>query len=297
MSQETKRGFFYTRDRYGDIADVRMGRVIPALVIAFLLFTTVMVGVYRLNTGEGAIITQVNGEKVPVTEVGWGVRVPFFTSMDTYSTVNRNIYFPSDYIQLEEKFTSDAQSGAVGFDIKTTDDKVVDVGAVMEYQIIDLVQYGVMNRNPEQQLQKAFDAAVFNHLQSLPSEKIINQIETVNVELAEKVHASGIEEKFGIKVSTVSLLRPTYTKKALDAMSEKQAIQAVAEGKLNAANSEAQAIEIVANAMKKQSDILANIPENQLDFNAKMTLYNNLKGQPNVVWVIPAGQPVTVVSK
>jgi len=264
------------------------------IVLLLILAVIVLSGTYRINTGEGAIFTGVGGTKTVITDVGIGVKVPLLSTIDIYGTVNQNIYFPQDYIALEEKFTGDAQSGAVGFDIKTTDDKVVDAGAVMQFAIVDLYQYGVMNQNPREQMQKAFDAIVFNHLQSLDSDKIINDIETVNVELLAKVHQSNIEEQFGIQVISISLLRPTYTAIALKAMSEKQALQAVAEGKLNAANSEAQAIEKIANAMKKQSDILAQVPAEQMDFNAKMTLYNNLKDNQNVVWVIPTGQPITI---
>ncbi len=269
--------------------------IVVVLIVAFLALANSVV--YRIDTGEGAIYTDTSGVKEPITKVGWGFKFPLFTDIQKKAIVNNNIYFPADYIQLESDFKSDTQTGSIGIDIKTTDDKVVDTGVLMKYQIIDLYQYGVMNVRPEEQLQKDFDATVFNYLQTLDSSTIINDIGTVNIALLDRVHTSNIEEQFGVKVTEVSLLRPTYTKIALDAMSQKQSLQAIAEGKLNAAKSEAMAIETIANAMKKQSDILANIPANQLDFNAKMTLYGNLKGQPNVIWVIPNSQDVTVVAK
>ncbi len=287
------KGTFLKIDEYGNILGVHSFRI--ALVLAIVVM--IIFGVYRIDTGEGAIFTGVNGVKEPITKVGWGLKFPIFTDLQKKTIVNNNLYFPSDYIKLEADFKGDTQTGSIGIDIKTTDDKVVDTGVLMKYQIVDLYQYGVMNVRPEEQLQKDFDATVFNYLQTLNSSTIINDIGTVNVALLDRVHSSNIEEQFGVKVTEVSLLRPTYTQIALKAMSEKQAIQAVAEGKLNAATSEALAIETIANAMKKQSDILANIPANQLDFNAKMTLYGNLKGQPNVIWVIPNNQDVTIVAK
>lgn len=271
--------------------------VLVIVVIIAAVIATLSNGIYRIDTGEGAIYTDFSGVKEPITKVGWGLKFPLFTDIQKKAIVNNNLYFPSDYIQLESDFKPDSQTGSIGIDIKTTDDKVVDTGVLMKYQIVDLYQYGVMNVRPEEQLQKDFDATVFNYLQTLDSNTIINDIGTVNVALLERVHTSNIEEQFGVKVTEVSLLRPTYTQIALRAMSEKQALQAVAEGKLNAAKSEALAIETIAEAMKNQSDILANIPPNQLDFNAKMTLYGNLKGQPNVIWVIPNNQDVTVVAK
>lgn len=291
------KGILVSTDEYRNIVGVHGFRIARGIAVVVMILAVIFNGIYRIDTGEGAIFTSVNGIKEPITKVGWGLKFPLFTDLQKKTIVNNNLYFPSDYIQLESEFKGDTQTGSIGIDIKTTDDKVVDTGVLMKYQIVDLYQYGVMNVRPEEQLQKDFDATVFNYLQTLDSGTIINDIGTVNVALLDRVHTSNIEEQFGVKVTEVSLLRPTYTQIALKAMSEKQAIQAVAEGKLNAAKSEALAIETIAEAMKKQSDILANIPANQLDFNAKMTLYGNLKGQPNVIWVIPNNQDVTIVAK
>lgn len=270
--------------------------VIFVIFILVVIMVIGLLGTYRISTGEGAILTEVDGDKVPVTDVGWHTRFPILSDLTKYSIVNNNIYFPSDYIVLENQFTADKQAGAIGFDIKTTDDKVVDVGAVMSYEIVDLIQFGVKNTNPYEQLQKAYDATVFNYLQSQSSDKITSQVTIVNAELLQKLKESNIEEQFGIKLNSVSLLRPTFTKIALDALAEKQAIQAKSEGELNAARNRAEAIETIAKAQKNQSDILKNVPQEQLNFNAKLALYDTLKGQQNVIWVIPSEQSI-VLSK
>lgn len=271
---------------------------IVGLIVIVIILGAVgwLLGSYRIDTGQGAILTTSNGQKVPIIDVGWHSRMPLLTDLDKKSLVNNNIYFPSDYIELESKFQGDPQAGAIGFDIKTTDDKVIDTGAVMSYEIVDLIQFGVKNTNPEEQLQKAFDAVVFNYLQAQNSEKITSRITEVNTELFNALKSSNIEEQFGIKVNSVSLLRPTFTKIALDALAEKQAIQARSEGELNAAKNRAEAIETIAKAQKNQADILKNIPQEQLDFNAKLTLYDTLKGQPNVIWVIDtkSNQPIVL---
>lgn len=267
---------------------------IGTLLVLLLIVSAIFGGIYRIDTGQGAILTSSNGEKTSITAVGWHTKMPLLSGIHKYSMVNNNIYFPEDYLKLEDKFTGDSQAGAIGFDIKTTDDKVIDTGAVMSYEIVDLVQFGVKNTNPAQQLQKAFDAIVFNHLQSLSSEKITTNITQVNAELLAAIDKSGLEEQYGIKVNSISLLRPTYTKTALDALSEKQAMQAKSEGALIAAENQARAIETVAQAQKKQSDILKGVSAEQLDFNAKLALYESLKGNNNVIWVIPEGQSITL---
>lgn len=268
------------------------------LIVAIIVIGVIgwFMGSYRIDTGEGAILTEFSGNKVSIIDVGWKFRTPLMTDLQKYSIVNNNIYFPADYLELENKFKGDSQAGAIGFDIKTTDDKVVDTGAVMSYEIVDLIQFGVMNTHPIEQLQKAFDSVTFNYLQAQSSEKITNQIQVVNEEGLKQLKESIIEKQFGIKINSFSLLRPTFTKIALDALAEKQAIQAKSEGELNAAKNRAEAIETIAKAQKNQADILKNVPQEQLDFNAKLALYDTLKGQTNVIWVIPSGQPV-VISK
>lgn len=276
--------------------DISLSQVIVGLITLIIIVGGIgwLLGTYRIDTGEGAILTTPGGEKIPITDVGWHSRIPILTDLNRFSVVNNNIYFPAQYLEIEQKFQGDAQTGSIGYDIKTTDDKVIDVGAVMSFEIDDLIQFGVKNTNPQEQMQKAFDAITFNYLQSQSSEKITNKITDTNTELLQALRVSNIEKQFGIKISSVSLLRPTFTKIALTALAEKQAIQAKSEGELNAAKNRADAIETIAKAQKNQADILKNVPQEQLDFNAKLALYDTLKGQNNVIWVIPQGQSITI---
>jgi regulator of protease activity HflC (stomatin/prohibitin superfamily) len=269
-------------------------KIVGVIIVLLTLISIPFGTFYRIDTGKGGILTNWDGSKVAITGVGWHLRTPFLTDIQISSIVNNNIYFPEDYLDLEAKFQADNQAGAIGFDIKTTDDKVVDTGAVMAYEITDLFQFGVKNTNPQQQLQKEFDAVVFNYLQSQSSDNITSHVTQINDDLLQKLRQSDLEKQFGIKINSMSLLRPTFTKVALDALAEKQAIQAKSEGDLNAAKNQALAIETIAQAQKNQADILKNIPQEQLDFNAKLALYNTLKGQNNVIWVIPSGQPIVL---
>jgi regulator of protease activity HflC (stomatin/prohibitin superfamily) len=268
---------------------------IIAVILCFVLVIATLTGsFYRINTGQGGILTGAGGMRSAVTDVGWHVRVPFLSDIQITSIVNNNMYFPEDYLDLETKFQGDQQAGAIGYDIKTTDDKVVDTGAVMAYEITDLFQYGVKNTNPQQQLQKEFDAVVFNYLQSQSADNITSHVTDIDDALLQRLRESDLDKQFGIKINSMSLLRPTYTKIALDALAQKQAIQATSEGNLNAAKNQALAIETIAQAQKSQADLLKDVSQQQLDFNAKLALYDALKGQNNVIWVIPSGQPIVL---
>ncbi len=119
MNEEKKKGSRY-KDEYSDL---KVGSIIRDGVIVIILLAIISSGVYRINTGEGAILTEVSGQKVPITDVGWHSRFPLLTSLDSYSVVNNRIYFPSDLIQLETQFQADKVSGSIGLDIKTSDNK------------------------------------------------------------------------------------------------------------------------------------------------------------------------------
>lgn len=205
---ENKRGRYH--DEYGNLA---VGAVLRDAIIALILLVLIGSGVYRINTGEGGILTDVGGNRVPITSVGWHYKVPLLTSFDSYSVVNNRIYFPSDLIELETQFQADKVSGSIGLDIKTSDNKVVDTGGMVQYTIVDLFQYGVMNTNPTEQLQKTIDGEFFKVLQSRKqsSDIIINDQGAVESSILDGLKSTGIEQQYGIKFTKVQLIRPTYT--------------------------------------------------------------------------------------
>jgi len=272
----------------GEGLAILVGIVLLIVVIAMAL------GSYRVETGRGVILTESNGERVAVTDVGWHTKIPILASIEEYSLVSNNLYFPADYLELEQKFQGDKQTGAIGIDIKTPDGKVLDVGVVMKYKIVDLFQFGVMNAFPLEQLQKDFESVASGMLQSQLSDVTTEQLDTTAKAVYAKLKASNMEKQYGIEITGAEMVRSTYTQTALAALAEKQAIQARSEGELNAAKNRAAAIELIANAQKKQADILSSVPKEQLDFNAKLTLYDALKGNQNVIWVIPEGQSIVL---
>lgn len=266
-------------------------------VLGIMIVIGIILGsVYRIETGKGAILTEVSGQKVPITSVGWHVKVPLLTSLDMYSTVNNRIYFPSDLIQIESKWEADKVSGSLGLDIKTSDNKVVDTGGMVQYTIVDLVQYGVMNTNPTEQLQKTIDGEFFKVLQSkdITSDTIINSQGIVENNILNGLKSTTIEQQYGIKFTTIQLIRPTYTKDVLDALAKKQSLITTSEGELISASNKADATLRIASAEQKKAELLKSYPPEVLEYMAKIELYKTLQDKQNVVWVIPQGQTFTI---
>lgn len=249
---------------------------------------------YRIDTGEAGIYTSAGGEKSIETDVGWHTMFPVLSNVKVYKVINNNIYFPSDYLLLQEKFAGDTQTGAIGMDIRAADDKVVDTSAKMTYRITDLKQYGILNTNPQQQLQDEMDSIIYGYLQGQTSDRIVGDVKNVSNEILAQMQASKIEENYGIIIEDFALLRPTYTKAALDAMAEKQAMQAKSEGELIAAQNQANAIKTITDAQSYQAQQMQGVPAEILEFNAKLAMYEALKDNQGVIWVIPQGQPIAL---
>lgn len=268
-------------------------------LIAMLLVLLAMVAampssgcLYRVNTGEAAVEISAGGDKFVETDVGWHVYMPIVGNAKKYKVVNNNMYFPSDYLQLQEKFDGDSQTGAIGMDIRATDDKVVDTSAKMTYSIDNLEQWGIYNSNSPQQMQDEMDSIIYSYLQSQPSDRIVGDVTNVSKEIFDQLKSSQIEERYGINIRDFALLRPTYTKIALDAMSEKQAMQAKSEGAVLAAQNDAIAIKTRTDAQVYQAEQMKNVPQEILEYNLQMAQIEAFKAHPGAIWIVPNGQPI-----
>lgn len=261
-------------NRYGDGPNFGWIIKLVVAVIVLVVFAWI-VGQYRITTGEGAVLTKASGEKVAIDETGWYWRIPGLEDYEKWSRVNNRLYFPSDLIELEQKFQGDPQTGSIGYDIKTSDSKIVDTGGMVQFEIVDLVQFGVMNTHPMEQLQKTVDGEFFKVLQSkkMTSDIIINDQGVAEDAILEGLKTAGIQEQYGIKFTKVQLIRPTFTKEALTALSGKQATISRAEGELAAAEKKANATRTIADAENYKANLLKDYPPWVLNYNSQIELW------------------------
>lgn len=274
---------------------IGFGTILKAVVVILvLIFFAWLIGQYKIEKGEGVVLTKVNGDKVAITVFGWYWRIPGLEDYDKYSIVNNRLYFPSDLIELEQKFQGDKQTGSIGYDIKTSDNKIVDTGGMVQFTVVDLVQFGVMNTNPIEQLQKTVDGEFFKILQSKNqnSDMIINDQGMTEDAILKGLQTSGIQEQYGVKFTKVQLIRPTYTKDALDALSTKQAMISVAEGELAAAEKKANATRTIADAEDYKANKLQGYPAWVLNYNSQIELWkvlNDKERKDAIIYVIQPG--------
>lgn len=270
------------------------GLLKAAMVIVVLIVFVWLIGQYKIEKGSGVVLTTVHGDKVAMTTPGWYWRIPGLESYEEYSIVNNAMYFPKDLLTLEEKFQGDTQTGSIGNDIKTSDNKVVDTGGMVQFEIVDLVQFGVMNTDPVNQLQKTVDGEFFKVLQSKDqtSDIIINDQGVSEDKILSGLKSSGIEQQYGVRFTRVQLIRPTFTKDALVASAQKQATILTAEGELAAAQLKANATRTIADAENYKANLLKGYPAWVLDYNSQIELWkvlDNKERKDATVYVIQPG--------
>ena len=143
-------------------------------------------------------------------------------------------------------------------------------------------------------MQDEMDSIIYSYLQSQPSDRIVGDVNNVSREIYQQLKDSQIEERYGINIRDFALLRPTYTKIALDAMSEKQAMRAKSEGAVLAAQNDAIAIKTRTDAQVYQAEQMKNVPQSVLEYNLQMAQIEAFKAHPGAVWIVPDGQSIVV---
>jgi hypothetical protein len=278
-----------------DSDSISIGTILKIVIIIVVLISFGwLTGQYKIEKGEGVILTKLNGDKVAITTPGWYWHIIGLESYDKYSIVNNALYFPEDLVQLEQKFQGDKQTGSIGYDIKTSDNKVVDTGGMVQFVVVDLVQFGVMNTRPMEQLQKTVNGEFFKILQSRDqtSDIIINDQGISEDKILNGLKTSGIQEQYGVKFTRVQLIRPTFTKDALDALATKQATISLSEGESAAAEKKANATRTIADAENYKANLLKNYPSWVLNYNSQIELWKVLGDKERkdaTVYVIQPG--------
>lgn len=74
-----------------DSTDVIVGLVKLIVVVVIIAAVVWVIGSYRIDTGQGAILTQTDGKKVAVTDTGWHWRLRGLTDVEIYSVVNNRL--------------------------------------------------------------------------------------------------------------------------------------------------------------------------------------------------------------
>lgn len=268
------------------------GQFIVAVATVFVLVLIivglgVLFSIFRIDQGQGAIITHIGGDKQAVISVGWHFLIPFFESYKKYPIVNDYLYFPSD---LTLNGAGGSGVGVSGVEINAIDDTVVDVSAITYFDRVDLVQWGVKNVDPDTQFDRAVSGIIRNVIQTSSASDILHNRDAVAGKIFDMLNSSGIELQYGVRITGFSLQHTSYIDEVVKANAHKQALNLEAEGRLDASKKDAESIKITADAEAYKANLLNSFSPTVLQYMQNIELYTVLKGRTgDVTWVIPAG--------
>lgn len=268
-------------------------KAILVLVVVIAVVFVMLLGIFRIDTGKGAIITHLGGNRDATTAVGWHWIIPGFESYNIYPVVNDYIYFPSTTTSIN---AGGVASGVSGVEINAKDDTVVDVSAITYFDRTDLYQWGVKNVDPDTQFDRAVAGIIRDVIQTSDAKDILHARDSVAVEIFNKLKSSGIESQYGVSITKFQIQHSSYIDEVVQANAHKQALGLEAEGRLDAATKDAEAIKIKATAEAFNAELLKQYSPAVLQFMQNMELYNTMRSRTgDTVWVVPAGMSTNPV--
>ncbi len=241
--------------------------------------------IYQVKTGEGYILTERSGKKIPVVKEKWYFRTPFVTGLEgPIKLFNQQVYLDGK----EEPH-----------EIIAKDDYVLNASAVTFIEIEDLYKFGVLNVDGKKMLQNKLDSIIGYQLRQISPNELIHNSSSVASNIYKVLESSTIEKDFGIKIKSFNLLKTSYIDKVVQANADKQRLQAESEGRFAAAQKEAETINKIAQAgvdeyQKFESAVNPKTIEEKI---ALLNYLNNrqkwkaLRERPNDnTWIITEGE-------
>src|SRR4030042_3785058 len=105
------------------VDNIFLSKIVTAVIILIIAVIVLSLGLFRINTGQGAVVTHIGGTKDATTRVGWHFIIPLLESYKKYPVVNDYVYFPQDTTKDEG---GSIEAGVSGAEINAKDDTVVD---------------------------------------------------------------------------------------------------------------------------------------------------------------------------
>jgi regulator of protease activity HflC (stomatin/prohibitin superfamily) len=212
-------------------------KIILALLAIVLLYGGVALiyatrTIYKIRKNYAVILETLSGERIAVTEVGWHMRLPIFTSLE--------LEVPLMNQELHLGNSSEPQR------IMSKGNVALWTSAMLTFRILDLNRWGIENRSPQTLLQTEFDGIVKDVMQS----ESINALISDRVRIKEQIFRTlkdrpindgglTLGQKYGIEIISFVLRDTRYGDKLAEASEEKKRRELIAEADTYAADQEA----------------------------------------------------------
>lgn len=191
--------------------------------------------IFKVKENYAVVLERLGGKRQAVTDVGWHLRLPYFTRIEQEVTLmNQRLFLGGQNEPMR---------------IISRENVALWTSGVMTYRIQDLNVWAIQNLDPMNILQGDYDGIVKDILQSQPVNDLISQRETIKEKIFDALKSRPInlggptlEKKYGIEVVSFVLKETRFGDKLVEATEEKKRRELIAEAENYAADQEASRI-------------------------------------------------------
>lgn len=215
-------------------------RTVALITILVLIYSLVAIvyatkTIYKVKMNYAMVLERFGGARQAITNVGWHIRLPFFTRIEQEVPLMNQRLFLGGQIEPMRMISK----GNVA----------LWTSGVLTYRIRDLRTWAIENLEPMDLLQGDYDGIVKDLLQAQPVNELISEREKVKEQIfkalkSRPINVGGptLEEKYGIEVVSFVLKETRFGDKLVEATEEKKRRELIAEAENYAADQEASRI-------------------------------------------------------
>ena len=219
----------------------RFGKIIVlALVLGTAIYGIVAAvyatkTIFKVKMNYAVVLEKLGGKRQAVTDIGWHVRLPFFTKIEQEVTLmNQTLFLGGSNEPMR---------------IISKENVALWTSALLTYRITDLRTWAIENLKPMILLQGDYDGIVKDIMQAEPVDKLISDRQQVKEKIfkalkSQPINEGGpsLEEKYGIEIISFVLKETRFGDKLVEATEEKKRRELIAEAENYAADQEASRI-------------------------------------------------------
>ena len=191
--------------------------------------------IYKVKVNYAVVLERFGGVREAVTEVGWHLRLPYFTRIEQeVALMNQTLYLGGEDVPMR---------------IISNENVVLWTSSLLTYRIRDLRTWAIENLNPMTLLQGDYDGIVKDILQAQKVNNLISNRESIKEDIfralkSRPINVGGptLEQKYGIEVVSFVLKETRFGDKLAEATEEKKRRELIAEAENYAADQEASRI-------------------------------------------------------
>ncbi|MDJ0623949.1 MAG: SPFH domain-containing protein [Desulfocapsaceae bacterium] len=191
--------------------------------------------IFKVKKNYAVVLEKLGGKREAVTDIGWHVRLPFFTRIEQEVTLMNQTMFTGGQVEPMR--------------IISEENVALWTSGLLTYRIRDLNQWAIENLDPMTLLQGDYDGIVKDILQAQPVNNLISEREKIKELIFQalksrpiNVGGPSLEKKYGIEVVSFVLRETRFGDKLVEASEEKKRRQLIAEAENYAADQEASRI-------------------------------------------------------